>query len=127
MSKIIEGIKRYRELVYYLTLREIKARYKQTLLGCSWALFHPLLMMLIFTVIFSKIARITSEGVPYPIFVFCGILSWNFFSTSLNYATNSLTFNRSLIQKIYFPRAFFPLTSTFLFAYRLIGGIFLSF
>lgn len=95
---------RYRELLYNLTSREIKARYKQSILGYFWVILNPFLQMIVMTFVFSVIARIPSLGVPYPIFLYVALLPWNFFSTSLLSSVNSLVGNSSLITKIYFPR-----------------------
>ena len=104
---MIDNVKtfwRYRELLYNLTSREIKARYKQSILGYFWVILNPFMQMLVMTFVFSVIARIPSLGVPYPIFLYVALLPWNFFSTSLLSSVNSLVGNSSLITKIYFPR-----------------------
>lgn len=111
MLEIIKEIFRYRELLLSLTHRELKIRYKQTILGIAWALFTPLSMMLIFTFVFNKIAKISTGEIPYPIFIYCGLLPWTFFATSLTSATTSLVDNFNLVTKIYFPREVFPLAS----------------
>src|ERR1043166_8946859 len=98
----------YRELLYFLTWRDVKVRYKQTLLGAAWAILQPLLTMLIFTLLFGRLAGIKSEGVPYPIFAFGGLLVWVFFSNSVTNSGNSLVGSQSLITKIYFPRMLIP-------------------
>lgn len=95
---------RYRELLYNLTSREIKARYKQSILGYFWVILNPFLQMIVMTFVFSVIARIPSLGVPYAVFLYVALLPWNFFSTSLLSSVNSLVGNSSLITKIYFPR-----------------------
>lgn len=95
---------RYRELLYNLTSREIKARYKQSILGYFWVILNPFVQMLVMTFVFSIIARIPSLGVPYAIFLYVALLPWNFFATSLLSSVNSLVGNSSLITKIYFPR-----------------------
>jgi len=100
-----------KELLFQLTLRQIKSRYKQSVLGISWAIIKPLGMMVVFTVIFSKFMKVPSDGIPYPIFSYCALLPWTFFSTSLSSGINSMTSNVSLIQQIYFPRIIFPLTA----------------
>src|SRR5204862_4605660 len=94
----------YRELLYFLTWRDVKVRYKQTLLGAAWAILQPLLTMLIFTLIFGRLAGIKSEGVPYPIFAYGGLLIWMFFANSVTNSGNSLVGSANLITKIYFPR-----------------------
>ena len=102
---------RYRELFYILAWRDIAVRYKQTIIGVAWAVLRPLLTMLIFVVIFGKIAKLPSEGVPYPIFVFAAMLPWTFFATAFSDASNSLIGNSNLISKVYFPRLIIPAAS----------------
>lgn len=99
---------RYRELFYTLAWRDIAVRYKQTAIGVAWALIRPFLTMVVFTVVFGKLANLPSEGVPYPILVFAGMLPWQFFSTSLSAASDSLIVNANLISKVYFPRLVVP-------------------
>ncbi|MBN1571040.1 MAG: ABC transporter permease [Acidobacteria bacterium] len=101
----------YRELLYFLVWRDIKVRYKQTVLGAAWAVLQPVLSMLIFTVIFGRFARIPSEGVPYSIFVFAGLLPWTFFSTAVTQGSLSVVNQANLLTKIYFPRIFIPTAS----------------
>jgi lipopolysaccharide transport system permease protein len=98
----------YRELLYFLTWRDVKVRYKQTLLGASWAILQPLLTMLIFTLLFGRLAGIKSDGIPYPIFAYTGLLIWTFFSTAVTNSGNSLVGSANLITKIYFPRMIIP-------------------
>ncbi len=103
---------RYRELFYVLAWRDLAVRYKQTIIGVAWALIRPLLNMLILTVIFGKVARLPSEGnAPYALMVFAGMLPWNFFSSALSEASNSLIGNANLISKVYFPRIIVPFAS----------------
>jgi len=104
---------RYRELFYILAWRDISVRYKQTVIGVLWAVLRPLLTMMIFVVVFSKIAKLPSEGVPYPIFVFAAMLPWTFFASSFSDASNSLIGNSNLISKVYFPRLIIPVASVF--------------
>jgi len=100
---------RYRELFYFLAWRDILVRYKQTVIGIAWALIRPFLTMLVFTFIFSKVARLQAPGdVPYPLLVFAAMLPWQFFSTALSEASNSLIGNANLISKVYFPRLIAP-------------------
>jgi lipopolysaccharide transport system permease protein len=100
---------RYRELCYFLAWRDILVRYKQTAIGVAWAVIRPFLMMVVFTVVFSKIAKLPAPGsVPYPILVFAAMLPWQFFSTALSESSNSLIGNANLISKIYFPRLIVP-------------------
>ncbi len=101
----------YNELLLNITLREIKVKYKQSVLGFVWALLQPLSMMAIFTVIFSYFMKIPSDGVPYPIFSFAGLLPWTFFSSALAFAIPSVVSNNSLVTKIYLPREIFPIAS----------------
>ena len=102
---------RYRELFYILAWRDIAVRYKQTIIGVLWAVIRPLLTMIIFVVVFGKIAKLPSEGVPYPIFVFAAMLPWTFFATAFADASSSLVGNSSLISKVYFPRLIIPAAS----------------
>jgi lipopolysaccharide transport system permease protein len=98
----------FREFLYLLTWRNIKVRYKQTVLGAAWAVLQPLLAMVVFTFVFGTLAGVPSEGVPYPIFVFAGLLAWNYFAATLAAAGNSLVANAHLITKVYFPRMLVP-------------------
>ncbi len=102
---------RYRELLYFLAWRDILVRYKQTMIGITWAVIRPLLTMLVLTFIFGQLAKMPSGGVPYPIFVFCGMLPWQFFSTAFTESGNSLVSNSGMISKVYFPRLIIPLGS----------------
>lgn len=101
----------YRELFYFLAWRDILVRYKQTIIGIAWSLLRPLLTMIVFTIIFGKLAKLPSEGVPYPILVFAAMLPWQFFSNSLSESSNSLITNANLLSKIYFPRIIMPTSS----------------
>lgn len=103
----------YRELLYFLTLRDIKVRYKQTAIGVLWAILQPVLTTAIFTVVFTQFARIESLSVPYPLFALGGLLLWLFTSGSITTASNSLIGNSNLVTKIYFPRLIVPLAATF--------------
>jgi lipopolysaccharide transport system permease protein len=98
----------YRELLYFLTWRDVKVRYKQTLLGVAWAILQPLLTMLIFTLLFGRLAGIKSDGIPYPIFAYAGLLIWTFFANAVTNSGNSLVGSANLITKIYFPRIIIP-------------------
>jgi len=98
----------YRELLYFLTWRDVKVRYKQTLIGVAWVIVQPLIMMLIFTLVFTRFARLDTGELPYPLFAYSGLLVWAFFSTAVTSGTNSLIGNTSLVTKVYFPRAFIP-------------------
>ena len=99
---------RYRELFYFLAWRDILVRYKQTAIGIAWALIRPFLTMIVFTVVFGTLAKLPSEGVPYPILVFAAMLPWQFFANSLSECSNSLISNSNLISKVYFPRLIVP-------------------
>ena len=98
----------YRELLYFLTWRDIKVRYRQTALGAAWAIIQPLATMLLFTLIFNRLAGFDTGRVPYPLFAYTGLLIWTFFSNAVTNGTNSLINNTNLITKVYFPRAFIP-------------------
>lgn len=102
---------RYRELFYIFAWRDIKVRYKQTYLGIAWALFQPLVSMVIFTVFFGRLAKIPSGDLPYSLFVLCGLVFWGFFSGALTHASNSLVDNENIIKKIYFPRMILPFSA----------------
>jgi lipopolysaccharide transport system permease protein len=102
---------RYRELAYFLTWRDIKVRYKQTALGAAWAVLQPVITMVVFTIIFGHFAHIPSEGAPYPIFAYTGLLPWTFFAYALTQGANSLVTNANLISKVYFPRLVIPLAA----------------
>jgi len=101
----------YRELFYFLAWRDILVRYKQTAIGIIWALLRPFLTMIAFTIVFGKLAKLPSEGVPYPILVFTALLPWQFFSNAFSESSNSLIFNTNLISKVYFPRLVIPTSS----------------
>src|SRR5258708_9294057 len=101
----------YRELLYQMTKRDLLLRYKQTVMGFGWAIFMPLVNTAVFSVIFTRVAPIET-GVPYPIFAYCGLFTWNFFASSLRFAVNSLTSNPNLVTKVYFPREIFPVSTT---------------
>jgi lipopolysaccharide transport system permease protein len=101
----------YRELIYFLIWRDIKVRYKQTLLGAAWAIIQPLTQMVIFSLLFGGIAQLSSEGLPYPIFNYTALLPWGLFSKAVTDAGRSLVNNRNMITKIYFPRLVIPLSS----------------
>ncbi len=102
----------YRELLYFFTWRDLKVRYKQTIIGAGWAIFQPFITMVVFTVFFGKLAGVPSDGVPYPIFVYVGLLFWQFFSGALSETSSVLISNQSIITKVYFPRLILPISST---------------
>lgn len=102
----------YRDLLYFLTRREVAIRYKQTVLGIAWAVLQPLLATAIFTLFLGRLARIPSDGIPYPVFVYLGLLPWNFFAGAVTRGGASLVANSNLLSKVYFPRLFVPLSAT---------------
>jgi len=101
----------YRELLYFLIWRDIKVRYKQTVLGVAWAILQPFLTMVVFSVFFGRLARIPSDGLPYPVFAYCALLPWQLFAHALTESSNSLVANERLITKVYFPRLLVPLSA----------------
>ena len=101
----------YRELVYFLTWRDLKVRYKQTALGAAWAVIQPVIQMIIYTLLFGGVANLSSEGVPYPVFNFTALLPWGLFAKALSDAGRSLVNNRNMITKVYFPRLVIPVAS----------------
>lgn len=104
----LKEIWNYRELFYFLTKRDIKVRYKQTVLGGLWAIIQPVFTMIVFTLFFGRLAKIPSDGIPYPIFVYAGLLPWTYFANAVSASGNSLVGNANLITKIYFPRLIVP-------------------
>ena len=102
----------YRELLYFLTWRDIKVRYKQTVMGAAWAIIQPFFTMVVFTLLFGRLAKIPSEGVPYPIFSYTALLPWTFFAHAMNKSANSLVASANVLTKVYFPRLFIPLSAT---------------
>jgi lipopolysaccharide transport system permease protein len=100
----------YREVLYFLVWRDLKVRYRQTMMGAGWAVAQPLSTALVFTIFFGKVAKIPSDGVPYPVFALAGLVPWTFFSNGLSQSANSLVANRHIIGKIYFPRPLLPLS-----------------
>ena len=101
----------YRELLYFLIWRDVKVRYKQTVLGAAWAILQPLMTMLVFTLFFGRLAKVCSDGLPYPIFSYAGLLPWTFFAQGLSQSSASLVGSSNLIKKIYFPRLVIPISS----------------
>ncbi|MBI3583578.1 MAG: ABC transporter permease [Nitrospinae bacterium] len=99
---------KYRELLYFLTWRDIKVRYKQTVIGAAWAIIQPFFAMVVFSIFFGQLAKIPSDGIPYPIFTYCALLPWQLFAHALNESSNSLVANQGLITKVYFPRLVIP-------------------
>jgi lipopolysaccharide transport system permease protein len=102
---------RYRELLYFLAWRDIKVRYKQTVIGMAWAVLQPFLTMVVFSIIFGALLRVPSDGVPYPVFSYAALLPWTFFAAALNRSGNSLISDANLISKVYFPRLILPLSA----------------
>jgi lipopolysaccharide transport system permease protein len=118
---------RHRELFYFLAWRDLLVRYKQTFVGVSWSLIRPLLTMVVLTVVFGKLGKMPSGGVPYPLLVFCGMLPWQFFSTAMTESGNSLVSNSNLISKVYFPRLIITVSSVITsFVDFLISAAFLA-
>lgn len=107
----LKGVWQYRELLYFLTWRDIKVRYKQAALGIAWAILQPLLTMVIFSVIFGQLAKLPSDGIPYPVFSYTALLPWQLFSGILARSGNSLVGNSNLLTKVYFPRLIIPLST----------------
>ncbi len=101
----------YRELLYFFTWRDVMVRYKQTVLGAAWAILQPLLTMLVFTLFFGRLAKMPSDGVPYPLFAYAALLPWQLFAYSLTQASNSLVASQNLIKKVYFPRLAIPISA----------------
>ncbi len=102
---------RYRELFYFLSWRDVLVRYKQTVIGIAWSVIRPFLTMVVFTIVFGKLAKLPSEGIPYPLLVFTALLPWQFFANSLAEASTSITGNANMLTKVYFPRIVIPATS----------------
>ncbi|WP_013334330.1 ABC transporter permease [Gloeothece verrucosa] len=117
---------KYRELFYFLSWRDLLVRYKQTAIGIAWALIRPFLTMVVFTIVFGKLANLPSQGVPYPILVFAAMLPWQFFANALSECSNSLLSNANLISKVYFPRLIVPASAVIVsFVDFMISGIIL--
>lgn len=121
----------YRELLYFLIWRDIKVRYKQTVLGGAWAIIQPFFTMVVFSLFFGKLANVPSDGIPYPIFSYAALVPWAFFANGLNQASNSLIGNSNLIKKVYFPRLSMPIASVlggladFVLAFLMLIGMML--
>lgn len=107
----LKEIWRYKELLYFFAWRDLKVRYKQTVIGVLWAIFQPFFVMVVFSILFGSLAKMPSDGVPYPIFVYIGLLFWQFFSSSLSEASGSLVSNQAICTKTYFPRLILPISS----------------
>jgi lipopolysaccharide transport system permease protein len=117
----------YRELLYFFVWRDIKVRYKQTVIGAAWAVLQPVLTMLVFSLFFGKLAKIPSQGLPYPIFYYCALLPWMYFSTAMQSATNIVVDQQRVITKIYFPRVVLPIAAVLsgLLDFAISFGVFL--
>ncbi len=119
----------HRELLYFLSWRDIKVRYKQTALGALWAILQPFLTMVVFSVFFGKLAKMPSDGIPYPIFAFAALVPWTFFSNGLTQSGNSLVQSAGMLKKVYFPRVIIPISSIlsgavdFIFAFLVLIGM----
>src|SRR5205814_4710484 len=103
----------YRELLYFLTWRDVKVRYKQTALGAAWAIIQPFFTMVVFSIFFGALAKIPSDGIPYPIFAYTALVPWTFFASGLSQSSNSLVGSAGLIKKVYFPRLAVPISTVF--------------
>ena len=121
----------YRELLYFMAWRDIKVRYKQTVLGAAWAIIQPFFTMVVFSIFFGKLARVPSDGLPYPIFAYAALVPWTFFANGLNMASNSLVGSANLIKKVYFPRLVVPISGVisgvvdFVLAFAVLLGMML--
>lgn len=111
LSLRLKELWEYRDLLYFLVWRDIKVRYKQTALGAAWAILQPLLATIVFSIFFGRLAKVPSDGIPYPVFAYVGFLPWQLFAYSLTESTNSLVTNQNLIRKVYFPRLLVPLSA----------------
>lgn len=122
---------RFKELFYFLAWRDVLVRYKQTVFGLAWALIRPFITMVVFTIVFGKLAKLPSDNVPYPIMVFAGLLPWQFFSTAFSEAGNSLISNANMISKVYFPRIIVPVSAVivtlvdFFISFLILAGLML--
>jgi lipopolysaccharide transport system permease protein len=131
ISLRIDELWQYRELLYFLAWRDIKVRYKQTALGAAWAIIQPFFTMVVFSIFFGRLAKVPSDGIPYPIFAYAALVPWSFFSNGLNQSANSLVGNANLIKKVYFPRLVVPIASVisgvfdFILAFLVLLGLML--
>jgi lipopolysaccharide transport system permease protein len=117
ISPGLDELWQYRELLYFLAWRDIKVRYKQTALGAAWAIIQPFFTMVVFSIFFGRLAKVPSDGIPYPIFAYAALVPWTFFANGLNQSSNSLVGSANLIKKVYFPRLVVPISSV-------ISGVF---
>ena len=113
-----------RELFFFFTWRDVKVRYKQTLLGAAWAVLQPALNTILFTFVFGRLAKIPSDGIPYPLFAFCALVPWTFFQTGMSQAARSLVANANMLRKVYFPRLVMPASSVLAGVIDLLIGLF---
>ena len=111
VSLKLDELWEYRELLYFLTWRDIKVRYKQTILGAAWAIIQPFFTMIVFSLFFGNLAKIPSDGIPYPIFSYAALVPWSFFATGLSNSSNSLVGSANLLKKVYFPRLAIPIAT----------------
>lgn len=131
ISLRLDELWQYRELLYFLTWRDIKVRYKQTVLGAAWAIIQPFFTMVVFSLFFGRLAKMPSDGIPYPIFAYAALVPWTFFANGLNQASNSLVGSANLIKKVYFPRLVVPISSVisgvvdFVLAFAVLLGMML--
>ena len=109
----LSDLLRYRELIFFMVWRDVKVKYKQTLIGMAWAVVQPVMTMLVFTFLFDRVAKLPTEGVPYPVFSFTALLPWGLFVTALNQGSRSLVAHQNMVTKIYFPRLILPTASVF--------------
>lgn len=112
VSLQLQKLWEYRELLYFLTWRDIKVRYKQTVLGAAWAIIQPFFTMVVFSLFFGRLAGVPSDGIPYPIFSYAALVPWTFFANALGQASNSLVSSSNMIKKVYFPRLVMPIATT---------------
>ncbi len=123
----------YRELLYFLVWRDVKVRYKQTILGAAWAIIQPFMTMVVFSIFFGKLAKMPSDGIPYPLFAYAALVPWSFFANGLSQSSNSLVGSSHLITKVYFPRLVVPISSVisgivdFVLAFAVLLGMMLYF
>jgi lipopolysaccharide transport system permease protein len=131
VSLQLRALWEYRELLYFLTWRDIKVRYKQTVLGAAWAIIQPFFTMIVFSIFFGRLAKVPSDGIPYPIFAYTALLPWTFFANGVSQSANSLVGSANLLSKIYFPRLIIPISSVlsglvdFFIAFTVLVGMML--
>lgn len=113
LSLDLKEVWAYRDLLTMLVWRDVSVRYKQSVVGIGWAVIQPFMMMIIFTIVFGKFAKLPSEGIPYPVFTYCALLPWNYFARSLGDSSNSIVGSQQLVTKVYFPRLILPLSKVF--------------